>query len=426
MKKAFFFLPAVLFLSAQLYSQWVLQPTPTTQNLNSIVYVNATTLYASGEGEVILKTTNGGTNWVKLRENIGGKDYFSIWFVNENTGFAAGGLEIPTRTGLISKTTNGGVNWVDVVFSDICFRSAYFINASTGFMAGRTPAVSNSPIYITTNAGVNWFTVAPFNSYGVEDIFFFNASTGWANTITPSGWVVSKTTNGGYNWNTVSVIGETVWLRTVSFVNSVTGWISGNGALPPAGLLRKTTNGGTTWAAQVYHNSNVTYKTYFKNENTGWITGDIPNIQKTTNGGINWNIQTTPNASWMWDIKFINDNTGWSAGSQGKIFYTTNGGGPVSVQNISSEVPSEYSLKQNYPNPFNPSTNVKFSIVNSGLVKLTVYDVLGHEVQTLVNETLQPGTYETTFDGSMLPSGVYFCKLTSGDFSETKRLTLLK
>ena len=137
MKKAFFFLPAVLFLSAQLYSQWVLQPTPTTQNLNSIVYVNATTLYASGEGEVILKTTNGGTNWVKLRENIGGKDYLSIWFVNENTGFAAGGLEIPTRTGLISKTTNGGVNWVDVVFSDICFRSAYFINASTGFKIGR-------------------------------------------------------------------------------------------------------------------------------------------------------------------------------------------------------------------------------------------------------------------------------------------------
>jgi hypothetical protein len=96
------------------------------------------------------------------------------------------------------------------------------------------------------------------------------------------------------------------------------------------------------------------------------------------------------------------------------------------VENISSEVPSSYSLGQNYPNPFNPITNFKFSIKNSGDVKLVVYDVMGREVQTLVNERLQPGVYETSFDGSMLNSGVYFYKLMTDGFTETKRMVLLK
>jgi hypothetical protein len=113
------------------------------------------------------------------------------------------------------------------------------------------------------------------------------------------------------------------------------------------------------------------------------------------------------------------------------------------TQQISSQVPSAYSLKQNYPNPFNPTTKLKFDVAKfpsgrrsavaegvpegrGGLVTLKIYDVSGREVQTLVNETLQPGTYETTFDGNKLNSGVYFYKLTSGDFSETKRMALIK
>jgi hypothetical protein len=98
----------------------------------------------------------------------------------------------------------------------------------------------------------------------------------------------------------------------------------------------------------------------------------------------------------------------------------------VSVMNISTEVPNKYNLMQNYPNPFNPMTNVKFSIINSGNVKLVVYDIQGREVQTLVNEKLNGGTYEVSFDGSKLTSGVYFYQLVSGDYRETKKLMLLK
>jgi len=94
---------------------------------------------------------------------------------------------------------------------------------------------------------------------------------------------------------------------------------------------------------------------------------------------------------------------------------------------------SEFSLYQNYPNPFNPITNIKFRIANLpdgkagfGLVTLKVYDVLGNEVATLINEEKQPGEYEVEFDASVLASGIYFYTIKAGDFSSTKKLILLK
>ena len=84
------------------------------------------------------------------------------------------------------------------------------------------------------------------------------------------------------------------------------------------------------------------------------------------------------------------------------------------------------SLSQNYPNPFNPVTNMEFGISNLGFVSLKVYDVLGNEVKTLVNENKQAGRYTIEFDGSGLPSGIYFYKLTVKGFSDIKKMTLLK
>jgi subtilisin-like proprotein convertase family protein len=91
-----------------------------------------------------------------------------------------------------------------------------------------------------------------------------------------------------------------------------------------------------------------------------------------------------------------------------------------------NNVPVKYELSQNYPNPFNSMCNVKFSMFNAGHVKLAVYNVQGREVQTLVNERLNAGTYETTFDASMLPSGIYFYRLEVNGFTETKKMLLIK
>ena len=102
------------------------------------------------------------------------------------------------------------------------------------------------------------------------------------------------------------------------------------------------------------------------------------------------------------------------------------GGEIIGIQNISSEIPSSFSLSQNYPNPFNPVTNLEFGISDLGFVSLEVYDVLGKEVAMLVNEKLSPGKYKVEFDGSGFSSGVYFYRLTAGDFTETKRMMLVK
>ena len=104
----------------------------------------------------------------------------------------------------------------------------------------------------------------------------------------------------------------------------------------------------------------------------------------------------------------------------------------INISRISNQIPSEFTLSQNYPNPFNPVTKIRFAIpVDSRLrgnnkIVLKVYDMLGREVRTLVNEPLQPGTYEAEFDGSGLNSGVYFYRLTAGDFTETRKMVMLK
>ena len=114
-------------------------------------------------------------------------------------------------------------------------------------------------------------------------------------------------------------------------------------------------------------------------------------------------------------------------GTVGVIVYTSNRGGLfIGIEPISGNVPEKYSLSQNYPNPFNPTTNIKLQIPESGLVKLVVFDVTGREVAELVNETLGAGEYKVDFNASGFTSGVYFYKLTSAGFTETKRMVLVK
>ena len=105
----------------------------------------------------------------------------------------------------------------------------------------------------------------------------------------------------------------------------------------------------------------------------------------------------------------------------------------MGIHQINSEIAGEFSLSQNYPNPFNPTTQIGFKVAESGLVRLTVFDMLGKEVDVLVNEELQPGSYEADWNASSYPSGVYYYKLefrqagsTTGSFAETKKMVLIK
>ena len=101
-------------------------------------------------------------------------------------------------------------------------------------------------------------------------------------------------------------------------------------------------------------------------------------------------------------------------------------GNPVGIININSEIPNEFSLGQNYPNPFNPATKIKFELRNTSFTNLVIYDGLGREVETIVNEQLNAGSYKADWNASNFPSGVYFYKLTTGDFSKTNKMLLIK
>jgi hypothetical protein len=94
--------------------------------------------------------------------------------------------------------------------------------------------------------------------------------------------------------------------------------------------------------------------------------------------------------------------------------------------NISVEIPSEFKLYENYPNPFNPTTSIKYDIANNSFVKLTIYDVTGKEVETLVNSNLQPGSYEATWSGSNYASGVYFARIEAGSYKHIIKMLMVK
>jgi hypothetical protein len=138
------------------------------------------------------------------------------------------------------------------------------------------------------------------------------------------------------------------------------------------------------------------------------------------------------NYTYMVWMVFDKDSAGFSTlNARGKIILV---GG---INQIGTTIPDKYSLSQNYPNPFNPKTVIRFGIPSLewyvrpggrgvGMVTLKIYDITGREIQTLVNESLAPGTYETIFNGSMLNSGIYFYKLITNGFTETKRMILIK
>ena len=99
---------------------------------------------------------------------------------------------------------------------------------------------------------------------------------------------------------------------------------------------------------------------------------------------------------------------------------------PTGIGPLTGEIPTVYSLTQNYPNPFNPSTKISYGLPKSGNVKLVLYDLLGREVRTLVNEFKKAGIYDIEFNASELSSGVYFYKIESGDFADVKKMVLMK
>jgi photosystem II stability/assembly factor-like uncharacterized protein len=423
----------VITCYSQNNSGWYSQSSGTNLNLQNMLFINQNTGWIVGGTDglscagIILKTTNAGQNWIS--QFSGSFRLNNIYFINSNTGYVVGGnvTILGSVNRIILKTTNGGQNWITILYdaqnpcplSSICFSDTL-----TGCFGG----YSSTGILKTTNGGMNFFNINV--SHACYDIQFTDSNTGYY----CGEQYIFKTTDSGNNWNLI-FYDASQSISGIFFINSFVGYAIGNGTL-------KTINGGINW---VILNVDELPRTCvrFSDIDHGAVTlfsdGDeITNIEEinswgaidlTTNGGNNW-IRQTLSSSRLTSVFFINKDTGWVCGYNGIIYKTTTGGITGILPKL-SYIPEKFSLSQNYPNPFNPTTKIKFDISSEGKsqkakVKLVIYNILGKEIQTLVNEQLQPGTYEVTFDGSNLPSGVYFYQLSARNYTDTKKLILLK
>jgi hypothetical protein len=138
-------------------------------------------------------------------------------------------------------------------------------------------------------------------------------------------------------------------------------------------------------------------------------------------------------ALWHLDSSYVDSVNGWNGTPMGSVgFDTLTFPNPamnctmVGIVKNTSELPKEFNLEQNYPNPFNPTTTIHFSIPKGTFVEITLYDVLGKKVATLLREPKQAGRYELTIDGTELASGVYFYKMEAGNYSDIKKMVLIK
>jgi hypothetical protein len=213
------------------------------------------------------------------------------------------------------------------------------------------------------------------------------------------------------------------------FVNQNTGFVSGDNF-----RVFKTANSGTNWIKVFEKDGGTKSKLFFINESTGFIAGRSlfnSEIFKTTNSGMNWNKENFSYDGEVNCLFFPSPLIGYIGGDNGEILKTTNGGEPIGITQIGNQVPDKFILHQNYPNPFNPSTKIKFEIPANGRMQMTdmkivVYDVIGREITTLVNEPLNPGTYEAEWNASAFASGVYFCMMLADDYKQTKKMVLIK
>ncbi len=410
----------ILLFSSPIFPQWTLQNYDTNYVFVDIDFINDNTGIAVGfhytnpytyKG-AIYKTTNAGLNWniVFIDTNF---IIYTIHFINSTDWLAAGGL-YSTQPKML-KTTNSGNNWFYINTGEITSRihSIVFFN-NVSYVTGAYG------IYKSTNGGLNWTRLLMAGG-DYANGYFLNALTGWS--AFDDG--IYKTSNGGVNW--IRYI-YNAYAHQITFTNQNTGYVIYDSLLYPPYYTKifKTTNAGDNWILLNTWQKRHFWSLDFINENTGFVVGNEGIILKTTNAGNSW-FESMP-AGQIYNlihVNFLNANTGYTCGSKGVILKTTNGG-VFGITPISNEVPSKFSLSQNYPNPFNPRTVIKFQVASSSSIKIIVFDILGREVQTLVNEQLKPGTYEVDFVGSNFASGIYFYKLEAGEYVETRKMVLMK
>jgi len=374
-----------------------------------------------GNHEIYYKvSTNAGTLWsgdTRLTNNIATS-------VNPAVSISVNTLTVvwnDDREGnneiYFKRSTDGGYNWDPTVrITDNTSSSTNpSISALTDriYIAWQDNRDGNNEIYYnySTNTGTSWGADTRLtNNAASSKLPCISAEPGSPSTLVHVVWQDDRDGNNEIYYRR-SVINGTVWEPVQRITNS-----SGN-SLAPA----------------IITSSNNFVHLVWEDDRAAGIYGIYYN--RSTNGGISWSSDLKLNTSTATARKPLIVRTSFeihvvwqdNRDNDYEIYYKQNLVGNVTtITNTGNNVPDKYSLSQNYPNPFNPITNIEFSIPNAGITKLVIYDALGREVETLVNSELNPGTYSAVWDASKYNSGVYFYRLTTGNFTETKKMILVK
>ena len=400
---------------------WGTQTSGTTSLLQAVWAPNGNVCWVAGAAATVRKTTDGGATWTNANPNPGviNGDVYNIWALDANTAL----LTTSPAATFIYKTTNGGTNWTQVFTQAGGFIDAIVMaNATTGYAYG-DPVSSRWSLWKTTDAGSTWDSTGMF-------LPVTGSEAGWNNAMCVIGtniWFgtnntkVYHSTNSGLtgSW-TAGVTTGNVSTYGVWFTSATNGMCVGT-------IAQKTTDGGTTWvnAGTVGGAGNMT--SLCGNGTNYWLSRGN-NTYGTTDFGTTWTAAGYTGTTALWGTSITTNTlgclTGWSVGATGTVVKLN--GVPLAINDPSVNIPDNYRLEQNYPNPFNPTTKITFALPVAGNVELKVFDLLGREVATLVNSDLSAGIHSIPFDASSMASGVYIYKLSSGTFTDSKKMVLIK
>lgn len=341
-------------------------------SLNKVIVLtnkDNNTLYAGTSDSGVYYSTNAGTNWIQSQLNT---KYIASLAATGNIVYAG------TNFDGIYRSTDNGVTWSQTVINNRRIRSiavkGNMVYAGTGNTHGRP----SGSILVSKDNGINW------SEYSIESPGYPVLSIGIFDNnkmIAASSNGVYSSTNFGVNWskvNSLNKIGTPTKLVVMRY-----GDVYVSNSYGVAGSY----DYGNTW-------ENISF---------GLLSTRCISIA----GNLNW-LFVSPEYMGIWKLNLLAVS----------LYKKEN----IDLNNN----PLNYSIGQNYPNPFNPATTVDFSVPAEGNIKIVLYDYLGKEVKTIINNNYLPGRYSVTISGDGLASGVYFYKLESINFSQTKKMLLIK
>jgi photosystem II stability/assembly factor-like uncharacterized protein len=425
-----------LFIAGNpIFSQnfWKKIDSPTDNFLRTLHFADSLRGWVGGDSGSIFYTSDGGNNWIQQQTNTNSK-IMRIFFLDDNKAWALAWAEASVRNEIffgteILKTTDGGLNWTVEQYNEeyVFLRGIYFLDSLKGFAGGEP-----SKFLQTSDGGINWVPAnldsGTFADFPVIDFKFYNELYGYAygGRFDIAG-VVWRTTNGGDFWTSIDTsFAPADPINDIHFFDSihVMGVCGDPELLYGIGFLNSA-DAGVTWDYFEIEVLGKALAVSFRTENEGWIVVPVTEtLVATFDHAENWIEYPSPDSSRLYDIVFTDSLTGYAVGEEGVILkykYQK----PNNIEEEKSLL-ADFVLYQNYPNPFNPFTTISYNLAEAGFVVLKIYNTLGNQICTLVNEHKSVGNYKVQWNADGNPSGVYFIKLDVNGKLMTKKIMLLK